>query len=159
VWWNIPILDSSCGLKQAKILIQGSSAKRKKELLKLNRAQLQFAVGLLTGHCHLKGHLCKLGLTNSPICERCQEKDESATHILCDCEAIAYVRLHHLVHYFVKPSDYHDAPIRKVMFLIRSVGLIKGWIRRGSTTGLHGHNARARSILVHPLTYTLASII
>jgi hypothetical protein len=40
--------------------------------------------GLLTGHCHLKGHLFKLELTGDPICERCLEKDESATHILCD---------------------------------------------------------------------------
>jgi hypothetical protein len=36
-------------------------------------------VGLFTGHCHLKGHLFKLGLTDYPICERCIE-DESATH-------------------------------------------------------------------------------
>jgi hypothetical protein len=31
-------------------------------LLKLNRDQLRWVVGLLTGHCHLKGHLFKLGL-------------------------------------------------------------------------------------------------
>jgi hypothetical protein len=48
-------------------------------------------VGLLTGHCHLKGHLFKLGLTDDPTCERCLQKDESATHILCDCEAIAHL--------------------------------------------------------------------
>jgi hypothetical protein len=48
--------------------------------------------GLFTGHCHLKGHLFKMGLTESPTCERCLEKDESATHILRDCEAIAYLR-------------------------------------------------------------------
>jgi hypothetical protein len=29
----------------------------------------------------------------SPIRERCLEKDKSATHILCECEAIAYLRL------------------------------------------------------------------
>jgi hypothetical protein len=25
---------------------------------------------LFTGHCHLKGHLFKLGLTDNPICKR-----------------------------------------------------------------------------------------
>jgi hypothetical protein len=35
----------------------------------------------------LKGHLFKTGLADGPTCERCLEKDESATHILCDCEA------------------------------------------------------------------------
>jgi hypothetical protein len=54
-------------------------------LLKLNRDQLRWMVELLTGHCHIKGHLFKLGLADDPICERCLEEDESATHILCNC--------------------------------------------------------------------------
>jgi hypothetical protein len=113
----------------------GPSAKRTKDLLKLNRDQLRWVVGLLTGHCHLKGHLFKLGLTNNPACERCLEVDESTTHtcILCDCEAIAYLRFRHLSQFFMEPSDYYDAPISKVLHFIRSVGLIKGLIIRGST--------------------------
>jgi hypothetical protein len=35
-------------------------------------------VGLFTGH------LSKLELTDRPICERCLERTESATHMLCD---------------------------------------------------------------------------
>jgi hypothetical protein len=62
------------------------------------------------GACHLKGHLFKMGLTDSPICERCLEKEELATHILCDCEAIAYLRFRHLGHHFMEPGDYHDTP-------------------------------------------------
>jgi hypothetical protein len=83
-------------------------------------------LGLLTGHGHLKGHFFKLGLINDPICERCQEEDESATHILCDCEAVAHIRLRHLGQFFMEPSDYYDAPIVKVLHLIRGVRLIKG---------------------------------
>jgi hypothetical protein len=83
-------------------------------------------VELLTGHCHLKGHLFKLGLINDPICERCQEEDDSATHILCDCEAVAHTRFRHLSQFFMEPSDYYDAPIDKALHFIRGVGLIKG---------------------------------
>jgi hypothetical protein len=83
-------------------------------------------VGLLTGHCHLIGHLFKLGLTNDPICERCLEKDESATHILYDCEAVAHIRFRHLGQFFLETSDYYDAPIDKVLHFIRGVGLIRG---------------------------------
>jgi hypothetical protein len=90
------------------------------------RDQLKWVVGLFTGHCHLKGHVSKLGLTDDPICERCLEKDESATDILRDCEAIAYFRFRHLGQYFMEPSDYYDAPVNKVLHFIRSVGLIKG---------------------------------
>jgi hypothetical protein len=59
---------------------------------------------------HLKGHLFKLGLTDEPICERCLEEDKSATHILCVCEDIAYLRFRHLGQFFMEPSDYYDAP-------------------------------------------------
>jgi hypothetical protein len=94
-------------------------------LLKLNRHQLRWVVGLLTGHCHLKGHLFDLGLTDDPTCERCLE-DGSATHILFDCEATAYVRFRHLGQFFMEPSDYCDVPTYKVLHFIRGVGLIKG---------------------------------
>jgi hypothetical protein len=111
---------------------------RTKELLKLNRNQLQWVTGLLvlTGHCHLKGHLFKMRLRNSPTCKRCLEKDEWATHILCDCEAIAYLRFRHLGHYFMEPGDYQDTPVRKILHFIRSVGLLEGWNRGGYTTDL-----------------------
>jgi hypothetical protein len=79
-------------------------------------------VGLLTGHCHLKGHLFKMGLTDDPTCE----EDESATHISCDCESIANLRFRHLGHFFMEPSDYYDAPINRVLHFIWSVGLTKG---------------------------------
>jgi hypothetical protein len=95
-------------------------------LLNLNRDQLRWVIGLLTGHCHLKGHLFKLGLTNDPICEWCLEKDESATHIMCDCEAVAHIRFRHLGQFFMETSDYYDALIYKILHFIRGVGLIKG---------------------------------
>jgi hypothetical protein len=101
---------STTGLKKAKRLIPGPSVKRTKELLKLNRDQVRWVVGLFTGHCHLKRHLLKLGLTDDPTCERCLEEDVSATHIQCDCEAIANLIFHQLGQYFLDPSDYYDTP-------------------------------------------------
>jgi hypothetical protein len=88
--------QSVTGLKQAKGLILGPPARRTKDLLKLNRDQLRWVVGLFTRHYHLKGRLFKLGLSDDPTYERCLEKDESATHILCDYEAITYLRFRHL---------------------------------------------------------------
>jgi hypothetical protein len=72
------------------------------------------------------GHLFKLGLTDDPTCGRCLQEDESATHILCDCEAIGHLRFRHLGQFFMEPSDFYDTPIIKVLHFIRSVGLIKG---------------------------------
>jgi ribonuclease HI len=47
--------ESTTGLIQATGLIPGPSARRMKDLLKLNRDQLRWVIGLFTGHCHLKG--------------------------------------------------------------------------------------------------------
>jgi hypothetical protein len=38
----------------------------------------------------------KIGIDQDPICERCLEEDELATHILCDCEAVAHIRFRRL---------------------------------------------------------------
>jgi hypothetical protein len=92
---------------------------------KIFKVYAQYRV-MVTGHCHLKGHLFNLGLTDDPICERCLEEEESATHILCDGEAIAYLRFRHLGQFSMEPSDYYDAPINKVLHFIRGVGFIKG---------------------------------
>jgi hypothetical protein len=72
---------------------------------------------------NLESHL---GLTDDPTCERCLQEDESATHTLCDCEAIPYSRFSHLGQFFKELSDFYDAPIIKVLHVIRNVGLIKG---------------------------------
>jgi hypothetical protein len=87
---NIKQLGSSVGLKQAKELILGPSAKRSRDLLKLNRGTLRWMVKLFTGHCHLKRYLFRLELYDDLICERCLEEDEPATHVLCDSKAVAH---------------------------------------------------------------------
>jgi hypothetical protein len=50
---------NNIGLKLAKGHIQGPSGRRMKDLLKLNRDQLQWVIGLFTGPCHLKVHFFK----------------------------------------------------------------------------------------------------
>jgi hypothetical protein len=103
---------------------------RNEESVEVNRDQLRWVVGILTGNYHLKGHLFKLGLTDYPTSDRCLEKDESAIHVLCDCEAIAYLRSCYLRQFFMEPSDYYDAPRKQsVTFQLRcriNKGLIKG---------------------------------
>jgi len=58
--------------------VKRSSAKITRELLSLSRNQLRIMTGLLTGHCHLKGQLFKLGLVDSPWCDVCQQASEVA---------------------------------------------------------------------------------
>jgi hypothetical protein len=72
------------GQRQTRDFLKGPSARRAGELLNLNRNQLRILTGLFTGHCHLKGHLFKLGLVDSPECDRCKQASETASHVLGD---------------------------------------------------------------------------
>ena len=76
------------------------------KLLNFNRNQLSILTGLFTGHCHLKGHLFKLGLVDSPECDRCKQASETASHVLGDCEALAALRFRYLGYHFMKPGDF-----------------------------------------------------
>jgi hypothetical protein len=82
--------------KQVKGFLVQSSAIKAGGLLNLSGNQLPIMIGLLTGHCHLKEQLCKLGLVKSPECERFKQASETASHVLCDFEALAALRFRHL---------------------------------------------------------------
>jgi hypothetical protein len=122
--------ESIIGLRQAKGLILGPSARRTRDLLKLNRDQLRWVVGLFTGHCHLKRHLLKLGLTDDPTWERCLEEDESATTDPMHLGGHSLFKISSPGQFFMEPSDYYDTPINEVLRFVRSVGLIKGESKR-----------------------------
>jgi hypothetical protein len=69
-------------------LLERPSAKRAGELCNSSRNQLRIMMGLLTGHCYLKGHVFIMGLIESPACDRHNYASEMASHIFCDYEAM-----------------------------------------------------------------------
>ena len=78
--------------------------------------------GLLTVHCPLKRHLLvhKLGLVNSPECDRSKQASEMD---LCDCEAEAALTFRHLGQHFMKPGDLEENSVSKILHLIQGAGL------------------------------------
>jgi hypothetical protein len=80
--------------------------------------------GLLTGHCNVKGHLFNLGLVNSPECSRYKQASETASHVLYDCEALATLRFRHLVRHFMKPGDFEDISVSKILHFVQGAGLL-----------------------------------
>jgi hypothetical protein len=96
--------------------------KQASELLNLSKNQLRTMTGLLTGHCHLKGHLLNLGLVNSPKYDRCKQASETASDVLCDCEALAALRFRHLGHHFMKPGDFKDISVSRILHFVHSAG-------------------------------------
>jgi hypothetical protein len=73
---------------------------------------LQLSALMFSYHSPRAEFLSTDNSTNSddPTCERCLQEDDSVTHILCDCEAIGYLRFCHLGQFFMEPSDFYDAP-------------------------------------------------
>ena len=110
--------------RQARGFHKRLSAKRAGLLLSLSRNQLRILTGLLTGHCHLKGHLFKLGLVKSPECDRCKQATETASHIFRDCKALAALRFRYLGCYFIKPRDFKDILVSRILHFVQSVGLL-----------------------------------
>jgi hypothetical protein len=94
-----------------------------------------------------KRHLFKFGLTDDPTCERCLEEDESATHVLCDCETITYLWFHQLGQFFMERSDYYDAPIRKSPAFHSKCAIIKEFIKQISDG--RGAGSGCGPLLIH----------
>jgi hypothetical protein len=79
---------------------------------------------IITGHCYLKGHLFKLGLVDSLECDRCKQASESAFHVLCDYEALAAIGFRYLGYHFMKPGDFKDIFVSRLLHFVQSVGLL-----------------------------------
>ena len=67
--------------------------KRAAELRKLGRNEVKVLAEILIGRGNLGYHRHKIGLADSPLCRLRGEDDETSTHILCHCPAIAGKRL------------------------------------------------------------------
>jgi hypothetical protein len=118
--WGIP----PPGLRHAKAFIPKLSTKLTLEFLKLNKSEARQVTGLLTGHCHSKGQLFKLGITNSSVCGRCHKETHTATHIVCQCVTIAELIFRRLDRQFMEPSDYDEISLCKIPYFVRGTGLL-----------------------------------
>ena len=117
--------QSIYGQRQAKVFLRRPIAERAGQLLDLSRNQLQILTGLLTVHCHLNRHLCKLGLVDNPVCGRCKQAFERALHVVCHREALVALRFRHLSQHFLEPPDCDDIAVSRILHFVQSAGLLK----------------------------------
>ena len=47
-----------------------------------------------------------------------------ASHVLCDCETLATLRFRHLGHHFMKPGDFEDVSVSKILHFVQGAGLL-----------------------------------
>ncbi|CAF4919851.1 unnamed protein product [Pieris macdunnoughi] len=78
--------------RQSKVALPAVNPQLTKRLLNLNRTNLKIMIGTITGHCLLNKHLFILGATDSPLCRGCFSAEETVTHVVLECEAVANQR-------------------------------------------------------------------
>jgi hypothetical protein len=100
------------------------STKKAGELLNLSTNQVRIMTGLLTGHCHLQRHLFKLGVVNTPKCNRHKHASEMASHVFYECGPLATLRFRHLGHCFMKPGAFENISVSKTLPLFDGAGLL-----------------------------------
>jgi hypothetical protein len=110
------------GQRHTKKMINKSSNKLTSGLLILS-----LVVGLLTGHCHLRKHLQRLGIyKEEPVCRKCGMGEETAHHILFECEALGRIRYSVLGPPGFELETIHQEPIKPLLDLIRKAGIFDG---------------------------------
>ncbi len=81
------------GHRMSKMVLSRPSATVASELMQLSRGKLRLVLGLISGHCGLRLHLRRLGAHDGATsCRKCGLYDETAEHILFDCNGLKYVR-------------------------------------------------------------------
>lgn len=116
-WKNVP------GQRQAKRLLR-PSARYAKLLLELQKSDLRVITGILTGHCSLRYHLCKMGILDSGTCRFCDEADETSEHIICNCRVIVRQRHKYLEQVFLDPDQITNLAPKRIMDFLRSLDLL-----------------------------------
>jgi hypothetical protein len=98
--------------RQARELISGPCLGTKHRLLSFNRIQSRAVTGFITSHNTLRRHPHLMGLTDSPLCRKCEAEDETCAYILCRCEALASLRHAYLGSFILEPEYIKNVSLR-----------------------------------------------
>lgn len=61
------------------------------------------------------------GFVNSPECDTHKQASETASYVLCDCEALATLRFENLGSHFMKPGDLENISVSKILHFVQDV--------------------------------------
>ena len=73
-----------------------------------NRKDYRTAIQLITGHCGLNKHLNSMNKTDTKECLLCGHQEETVSHFLGQCPAIAQLRGRYFNDYYLSINDIFD---------------------------------------------------
>jgi len=63
-------------------------------------------------------------LSNNPICKKCGIEEETSVHVLCECEALAWLRYTYLGSFFLDPEDIRILGLGAIWNFAKGTGLL-----------------------------------
>ena len=66
-----------------------------------------------------------MGVKNDPTCRGCHDDEETAVHILCECEADSAYRFEHIGRHLLEPWEMHDIPVCCLLNFVSATGLFQ----------------------------------
>ena len=71
--------------RQTKEAIDWPERKLITKMSSLKREDLRLLIQVITGHCNLNRHRSIQGKTDTPLCQKCYEEEETPNHIISSC--------------------------------------------------------------------------
>ena len=68
----------------------------------------------------MRRYLHPVGLSDSPLCRRCEAEEETSAHILCECEALASHRHVYLGSFFLEPEDIKSVSLGAIWNFLKA---------------------------------------
>ena len=65
-------------------------------------------------------------LISDATCRFCNLDDETAEHILCECEALAFKRQQIQSLGFPSPSEHHEVDLQSLLMFLKKINFILG---------------------------------
>ena len=110
-------------MDHSKKFLRNFETARSKKFLDLSKNHLHLLTGFLTGHCRLKKHMLRIGVTDTDECRFCGEEEETPIHLVTECLAIASLRKECLGLETCRSEELASLKPSQILDLIRSLEL------------------------------------
>lgn len=124
-------------------------------LLTLNKLELSYTIGIITGHIRLNAYLNKIGVRDDPDCDQCGRAAESATHFLCNCPGLSSLRRRIFKHNFLTPGEVMTYSIRSIINFTKQSGRFPAMAQSSPSNSLTIGHGNGGSVTLAPLPDTL----
>jgi len=94
-----------------------------RDFIQLDRRSIRQVTTAITGHGNINMHLHKMGLTDSPLCPKCEMEEETMGHHIEKCPAYALARLANFYKPFLQgPSEWGTEKHEKLAKFLSETG-------------------------------------